>query len=63
MGQRGNLGAGYVYFTRVFLGLVVKVSSLRSPHISIDGFKTSSSPRATASEKTINAAEYCNGYC
>ena len=39
MGQRGNLGAGYVYFTRVFLGLVIKVLSLRSPHISIDCLK------------------------
>ena len=39
MGQRGNLVAGYVYFTRVFLGLVIKVLSLRSPHISIDCFK------------------------
>ena len=39
LGQSGNLGAGYVYFTRVFLGLVIKVSSLRSPHISIDCLK------------------------
>ena len=39
MGQRGNPGAGYVYFTRVFLGLVIKVLSLRSAHISIDCLK------------------------
>ena len=39
MGQRENLGAGYVYFTRVFLVLVIKLLSLRSPQISIDCLK------------------------